>query len=74
MLIRFRTNYGGYSHFPTDWYDFVPKITGVFHHWRIIIAGTISYQLSLTLGSRAFIAMFLQVTLSWAFQQPFIFL
>ena len=30
-LVRFRTNYGGYSHFPTSWYDFVPIITGVFY-------------------------------------------
>ena len=74
MLERFRTNYGGYSHFPTGWYDFVPIITGVFYHWCILLAGTMSYQLSLTLGSRAFVVMFLQVTLIWAIQQSFIFL
>ena len=39
----------------------VYSITGVFYHWRILLPGTISYQLSLNLGSRAFIVMFLQV-------------
>ena len=74
MLVRLRTNYGGYSHLPAGWYDFVPIITGVFYRWCILLAGTISYQLSLTLGSRGFIVMFLQVTLFWTIQQPFTFL